>query len=221
MQFQPFRLSLSLAAVTTGASLLASQDGFVTPSWRGSVGSEYQSWEIFSVATDNGIGNLPDQAGSVSSASILQHSPDAFLTGSGNIYNPAAVSSFTVRDSVTEPVGTVIFQARTLGSELDYSTVRLSYDLGAGAQYLTATRVENDRGTILGASVSSLWEWNLTGLGVSSYEIQFTADGTSLSFDSATLDTRAAGVVPEPSTWALMAVGSLGLGVVIRRSRRA
>ncbi|MBN8249594.1 MAG: PEP-CTERM sorting domain-containing protein [Verrucomicrobia bacterium] len=193
----------------------------MTPSWRGSAGSEYQSWEIFSVATDDGVGNRPDQPGSIASATLTQHSTDAFLTGSGNIYNPAGVSSFTVRDSVTEPVGSVAFQARTLGSELDYSTVRLSYDLGAGTQFLTATRIENDRGTILGASVSSLWEWNLTGLGVSSYEIHFTAGGTSLSFDSATLDTRAAGAVPEPSTWALMLVGSLGLGVVIRRSRRA
>jgi len=217
MQYQPFRISLSLLAATTGVTLMGAQTGFVTPSWRGSAGTEYQSWEIFSVATDNGEGNRPDQAGSVASATIIQHSSDAFLTGSGNIYNPAGLSTFTVRDSVTEPVGLVVFQARTLGAELDYSSVRLSYDLGAGVQFLTTTRVENNRGTDLGASVSSLWEWNLTGLGVTSYEITFAAAGTSLSFDSATLDTSA---VPEPSTWALMVVGSLGLGMVIRRSRR-
>lgn len=220
MRFQTLRASAIFAIATTGCSLFGAQTGFVSPSWRGTPGSEFQSWEVFSVATDTGVANHPDQPGSSGTATIVQHSPDAFLTGSGNIYNPAGISSFTVHDTTTDPIGLVVFQARTLGSELDYSTVRLSYDLGAGAQFLSASRVENDRGTSLGANVSSLWEWNLSGLGVSSYEIQFTAGGTSLSFDSATLDTRSANAVPEPSTWALLIAGSLGLGVVLRRNRR-
>ncbi|MCW5557416.1 MAG: PEP-CTERM sorting domain-containing protein [Verrucomicrobiae bacterium] len=220
MQYRPFGISISLLAATTGMTLMGAQTGFVAPSWRGSAGTEYQSWEVFSVATDNGEGNRPDQPGSVASATITQHAPEAFLTGTGNIYNPATVSSFTVSDTAAEPVGLVWFQARTLGSEIDYSTVRLSYDLGSGVQFLTTTRIENDRNADLGASVSSLWQWNLTGLGVTSYEITFAAADSSLSFDSATLDTQAASVVPEPSTWALLVIGSLGLGAVVRRSRR-
>ena len=199
----------------------ASQDGFTTPSWRGTPGSEFHGWEMFTVADDNGVGNAPDQAGSAAGAFLVQHAADAFLTSSGNIYNPAGISSFTVRDTSAEPLGLVVFQARSLGSELDYSSVRLSYDAEAGTQFLSTLRSENDRGIVLGASVSSQWEWDLTGLGVSSYAISFTAGGTSLSFDSATLDTRSTNTVPEPSTWALLTLAAVGVGVgvSVRRPR--
>ena len=212
-------LSASVVFATAVLSIAqASQPGFTTPLWRGSPGAEYQSWEVFTVATNDGKGNLPDQSESAGSATLTQLNADAFLTGSGNIYNPAGISSFVVRDTATQPVGLVSFQARTLGAELDYSSVRLTYDLGSGVQSLTTIRIENDRGTILGASVSSQWDWDLRGLGVSSYEISFTAAGTSLSFDSATLDTLpATSTIPEPSTWAL---AGIGLGIVLIQSRR-
>jgi PEP-CTERM motif len=96
--------------------------------------------------------------------------------------------------------------------------VQSRYDLGYGVQSLTTIRIENDRGTVLGASVSSQWDWDLRGLDVSSYEISFTAAGTSLSFDSATLDTLlSASTIPEPSSWAL---AGIGLGILLIQSRR-
>jgi hypothetical protein len=167
------------------------------------------------------VGNLPELAGSSTSTTLIQLSPDAIMTGSGNIYNVAGISSFVVRDSASEAIGWVVFQARTLGSELDYSSVKLAYELNGVEQLLGTSRIENDRGTILGASVSSEWAWNLVGLGVTSYEVRFAAAAESLSFDSATLDTLAASAVPEPSSWALAIVGLVGTGWLARRTCRA
>lgn len=62
------------------------------------------------------------------------------------------------------------------------------------------------------------------------YVYRFTAatDSTTLSFASATdtafgpaLDNVSVGAVPEPASWALMIVGFGGLGVSLRRRRRA
>lgn len=222
MGVQPSLRFVVAGALALGVpfSIHASREGFTTPDWRGAPGASYQGWEVFTVATDEGVGNGPDLPGSTPAATLTQTSPDAFLTGSGNIYSPAGISSFAIRYTSPVPVGTVVLQTRTLGSELDYSSVRISYDLGSGMQFLTAARTENDRGTLLGASVSSQWEWNLAGTGATSYDISFIAAGTSLSFDAATLDTRSAGVVPEPSTWALIALGAFGLAGTFRRTRR-
>jgi hypothetical protein len=98
----------------------------------------------------------------------------------------------------------------------------LSYEGEAGRVDLPPMfRLELDRGTILGASVSSLYQWDLTGLGVADYAISFKADGSSLSFDALTLDTWSQmAVVPEPSTMALAALGVALLGAVSRRRNR-
>lgn len=50
--------------------------------------------------------------------------------------------------------------------------------------------------------------------------VTFQAAGSSLSFDSATLDTAAVGVVPEPSSVALIVVGAIALAwITSGRSR--
>jgi hypothetical protein len=99
--------------------------------------------------------------------------------------------------------------------------VSLTYADGAGTHALAPLfRAEVDRGTILGASVSSVWQWDLTGLGVNSYTVAFGAAGPSLSFDSMTLDTwNSFVVVPEPSTLGLAALG-LCLALVWRARRK-
>ncbi|MBX3734908.1 MAG: PEP-CTERM sorting domain-containing protein [Verrucomicrobiae bacterium] len=213
---RPFPSVIAFALAVSSAH--ASQEGFVTPSWRGTPGTLYHGWESFTSSSGD-PGSRPDLPGSGTAATLFQHDPGAFITGSGNIYNPGGISSFTLRQSSLDPVGLVVFQARTLGAELDYASVQLAYDVGAGTQLLMTSRTETDRGTLLGASVSSLWEWNLTDSGVTSFEIRFVADGSSLSLDSITLDTRSGGVVPEPSTWALMLLGVAGLAVRLRKAR--
>jgi len=212
--------SLALLAHFTAAT--AATNGFVSPSFRGSTDSETGYWEAFTVAS-GAPGNLADQPGATTGAVLTQLNPAAFLTGSGNIYNPSSVNSFTVADSTAFTLGTVVLQTRSVGSEIDYNSVTLSYSDGSGSHSLAALpRLELDRVAVpgLGANVSSLWQWDLTGLGVNSYTISFSAAESSLSFDSMTLDTwNQFAPVPEPSTLALGGAGLL-LIAIARWKRR-
>lgn len=182
---------LGVVAVTLTASpanLFAATNGFVVPTFRGSANSESGYWEIL---TDpyGAPGNLPDQPGATTDAVLTQSNTNAFLTGSGNIYNLSA-SAFTLADATPFTLGTVVLQTRTVGSELDYNFVFLVYSNDSGAQTLAPLfRYELNRAAGQGYTVSSLWQWDLTGLGVSNYSIAFNAAGPSLSFDSMTLDT--------------------------------
>lgn len=196
--------------LVTGFTVVASTTGFVTPDFRGTAGATFDGWEKFTVAS-GAPGNLGDLAGSSGIGNFTQTDPAAFITGTGNIYNQTGVSAYQVTYTTANPVDHVVFQARTAGTELDYSSIRLTFAGGS----LTATRTETDRlsfggppGTPgSGFAVSSLWDFNLTGLNASSFQINFKAADVSVSFDSAMLDVKAA---PEPG---LMALGTLGLGL--------
>lgn len=199
----------------------ASTNNFVVPTFRGSANSEMGYWESFAVAY-GAPGNAATMAGSTTGAILTQTlSASAFVTGSGNLYDPAAATAFTLADSVPYTLGTVVLQVRTLGAELKYDAIRLNYvESGVPRSLDPLPRVELDRGTVLGASVSSLWQWDLQGLGVMDYDITFESDGSSLSLDSVTLDTwNQFQAVPEPSGQLLLAVGALLLGGFRRRVR--
>ena len=203
-----------LGLLACGGVAQAATNNFYVPAWRGTANTEAGYWEIFTVGF-GAPGNLADRAGSTTGAVLTQNNPTSILTGSGNIYNPGELSNFTLTDTTPFTLGTLLLQTRTLGSELDYSSISLSYMAG-GATHNVAPlfRYETDRGTApgLGATVSSMWQWDLTGLGVTDYTITFAAAGSSLSFDAMTLDTAAVfSAVPEPTTAALAALGGLVL----------
>jgi hypothetical protein len=183
---------LTLLVLCASASLAqAGTNGFLVPFFRGSANSQAGYWETFSVAV-GAPGNPPDKPGATTAARLIQSDTNAFLTGSGNIYNLNAASVFTLTNATPFTLGTVVLQSRTIGGELDYNSITLNYTNGSGSHSLAPLqRVELDRGNQpgLGATVSSLWQWDLSGLGVSSYFVSFQAAGASLSFDSLTLDT--------------------------------
>ena len=202
--------SAVVVALASSPAVLAGTNGFYVPTFRGQDGSQAAYWESFTVGI-GAPGNVAN-VGNDTTSILTQTQPGAMVLGSGNIYNQALISEFTVSYSGGGPVGQVVFQARTSGTELDYGSVSLNY--GAGA--LTAVRTELDRTSFgtpgvpgpQGFNVSSAWQWDLSTYNVSSYTLSFKAAEPSLSFDSATLDTQ---VVPEPGTWALAGLGGVAM----------
>ena len=217
-------LLLTATALTSAATLHAGTNNFVVPEFRGTANSEAGYWETFSVAY-GAPGNLADKAGATTGAILTQNgSASSFITGSGNIYDfSEGIQAFQLTDATSFTLGTVVLQTRTLGSELNYGSVTLTYTDAVGTHSLApVSYLELDRGTTLGASVSSLFQWNLTGLAVNEYSIAFNGAGPSVSFDAMTLDTwnQHMLVVPEPSTYALLGLGGLMLGWRTLRKRR-
>lgn len=205
--------TLLCAALTALASThaLANTSTFAVPDYRGLPGATSGGWERLTVAAGQ-PGNIPDLPSTLTGATLVQTVPGAIATGGGNIYQGAGAAAYQVSYNPGEAVGLVTFQMRTLGTELDYSSVRLAYDVGAGIQFLAPVgRIELERAPsqgFPGFNVSSRWDWNLTGTGATSYRIEMTATGPHQSLDSAMLDSAKVGVVPEPSTWALLAAGA-------------
>ena len=179
---------ITVAAITAPISLLAATNGFVVPTFRGTANSQSGYWETFTVPYGS-PGNLPDQPGATTTAVLTQTNANGFLTGSGNIYN-LSTSSFTLTNTAPFALGTVVLQTRTIGSEVDYNSVVLIYSDVNGTHSLAPLfRYELNRAVSQGYSVSSLWQWDLTGLVVSNFSLAFNAAGPSMSFDSLTLDT--------------------------------
>ncbi len=203
--FSVFQWTAAFGLLVSAAFVPAARagtNGFLVPFFRGQSNSKAGYWETFTMPA-GAPGNLPDRPGATTDAVLTQSSTNAFLTGSGNIYNLDGVSAFTVSDTTPVTLGTVVLQTRTLGTELDYGSVRLHYTGGTGPHaLLPLARYELNRGSVpgLGATVSSLWQWDLSGLNVSNYSLSFHAAGPSLSFDSMTLDTgeQFAPVLPQP-----------------------
>lgn len=209
---------LCAASLLVAASAHATLTNFFVPTFRGQASTEYALWENFSVAYNGG--NAPDQAGSTGNGTITQTTPGPGTEGSlgpfviggfGNIYSPDSVNTFRLDDTTPFTLGRVVFQVRnsTGTTPFDFESVRLQYDNGNGAQSIYASRQD------LGGNASA-WDWNVSGLNISSYSIFFNASGTSLSLDAVALDTQA---VPEPSTWALVGMGVAGI-LTLRRRRK-
>ena len=200
------------------ASASAGTNGFTVPAFRGQPGSVFAGWESFTVALGN-PGNKGDLPGSSTAATLLQRAPGASVLGSGNIYNGAEKSQFEIRYTSTEPIADVILQVRTLGTELNYDSVRLF----AWTDSIGVSRTELDRVSFgppppapgSGFGVSSQWTWNLSSLDANSFAISFDSADINMSLDSATLDVRA---VPEPSPLVLGMVGLAALALFRRRA---
>ena len=211
-------LAVVAALALSAAAAHAGTNGFIVPDFRGSADSETGYWESFTVPF-GAPGNLANMAGATTGAILTQDgSSSTFITGSGNIYDfSATLQAFNLADSTPFSLGTVVLQVRSLGSEFDYGSFTLNYTDGLGAHSLASLdRIELDRGTTFGASVSSLYQWDLSGLNVSDYSISFAGAAPSVSFDAMTVDTFSQfAPVPEPSTYAL-----LGMGVVLFGCRK-
>ena len=91
-----------------GSAALAGTNGFQVPTFRGQPDTTFTGWENFTVATNNGVGNLGDMAGSSAAAHLIQKEPNAAVLGSGNIYNQNNLSEFQINYSSLAPVTRIV-----------------------------------------------------------------------------------------------------------------
>jgi len=208
---------LMLAITAVNLSAMANSSFFVAPAFRGQAGTEYSGWESFTNAYSGP--NFPSLAASTGDGFITQTTPGIgafpngpFITG-GNIYSFATTNTFTLTDATAYTLGTVVFQLRNNDGTVpfNYSSVHLEYDNGGGPLSLFTTRTELNNS---GGGIASLWNWDVSALGINSYKIYFNASDISLSLDAVALDTQ---VVPEPSALALSAFGLVLLGKRVLR----
>ena len=214
--------SLALLGLLASASLApAATNGFFAPSWRGSANSEFGSWETF--ATPVGAPGNPANSGT-SGAVLTQSDSMALPTGSGNIYGFLGIATFSLADSVSFNLGTVLLQTRTAGTELALDQVWLNYTDGSGAHALApiGSGLLDQSAQPGGTGYSRFWQWDLTGLAITDYTVTFLASGQHLSFDAMTIDVASQyTAVPEPSSAAIGALGALGLSMARRLQKRS
>lgn len=185
---------LAPVAVLLGLSPLAFSafTASETPAFRGSPLSEFGAWESFAEAFAGP--NLPDDPLSTTlDAALTQHAPGAFVTGSGNIYNPAGTSEFTLSDTTPGDLQILVLQISTEGTELAYGNVRLEYvDSNGITQALPPhTTTELARFQTTGDHVETRFDFDLTGIGdfVQAYELKFESAGAHMSLDAVIVDT--------------------------------
>lgn len=178
-------------------------------------GSLYVEWNVF---TDDAHASLivdstPDIANSglgAGTATMTETTGASFLTSGGNIYSPGAATAFTL--SMPGGIGSVFdvfLRASSVGSEL--STI-------ATLNGVQATRVESFTQNVTGGfgGTEKEWYWTWTTPSAATYDFAFVASTSSVSLDQVAVY---AAPVPEPSTYAMLAIGLVGLSVA--RARRA
>lgn len=215
--------SVMLAGLASSASADFVVPDTATYGWdRGvTAQSTYAEWDVFTApagpnAPDVGSytgGTLPSTAADFN-VFDSNESSGSFITSGGNIYSFSGVVSPQIEfggfDLGAGQVTTVLLQVRTLGIEIDQSTLLLN-DSIAPSSTTELDRVE--LGGFGGFQVDTLFEFNLTG-NLDAYAINFDALGTSLSLDRVAVDTFT--FVPTPGTGVLLALG----GLVAARRRR-
>jgi len=178
-------------AAPNGSYQSASNAGFTLPSGSTSPADPLAFWHL-----DN--------------PTITQIGASAFIIGPGfigNIYSFSGPLAFTIEDTTDYPLGTVVFQFQSDGTLVDFDSIKLIYDTGSGPQELvpdeTIREYASNTSSFGGFSNRNALQWDLSGLGITEYEIVMEATGSSMSLQQAGLDTSIsyAAVVPESRTW--------------------
>lgn len=234
-----FPKRLGFAAVVAGVGFATPlHAAFEAPDFRGTDGATYQEWDLFTGTTDQ-TPDVADNNGNGTASLSELGGNGAFVTGggSGNIYSFSDPMSFEVtipEADVPAPAHnvTAVVQIKVLGTELDYSSVKLNGLSPVDAATLFDGTAAGGFG---GADVETWYEFNVPysafGDGVPGVEellLTFDAAGSSMSLDRLSVDTilqpfgftdatnPAPGTnpIPEPGTLILFAAGA---AMVVRR----
>ena len=220
MDIQKSFFTAVLVAATLPPDSSAATNGFYAPYFRGVAGTEVAGWERFSSGYN--VANQPDMSGSNmgSRATLTQLDPVGAVLGSGNIYvGVGGAGNFKLNYSGLQPIAQISFQIRTLGTEIDYSGLRLNYvslDKPVSLSGTPTTLAISPSQGFPGNNISLAYTWNVSDPGVKDFNLTFKATGEHLSLDSMTLDVMPT-TVPEPGTWALAGLGLAAWTLVTRR----
>lgn len=166
--------------------------------------SEYTGWDIFQNAYNQP--NYGDVAHSASNPSLTQTlTSTAFITSGFNIYSFAAATGYVVANTtVGQPLTSVVFQFDTLGTLIDYNSIRLNFGGSSQAPLNLISENRSINGGFGGLTNRVAAQWNLTGQNVQNFTITYRALGSSNSFNAASLDTFTGAfseVVPSARAW--------------------
>jgi len=220
MDIQKSFFAAALVAATLIPNTSAATNGFYAPYFRGVAGTEVAGWERFSSGYN--VANQPDMSGSNmgSRATLTQLDPVGAVLGSGNIYvGVGGAGNFKLNYSGLQPIAQISFQIRTLGTEIDYSGLRLNYisqDKPVSLGGTPTTLAVSPSQGFPGNNISLAYSWNISDPGVNDFNLTFKATGEHLSLDAITLDVMPT-TVPEPGTWALGGLGLAAWALVTRR----
>jgi hypothetical protein len=217
---------------------------YLTPGWRGDVGTEFSHWDVFyspsgginypDIAAPNGIGQFASAAGFTPPPNANPSDPFAFWnaqnptltqTGTttafiigpgtaGNIYSFAEATAYRIADATPYSIGSVVMQFQTDGQLMDLGSIKLIADGQEYAPTNFITEYKSSGSAFGGITNRSAAQWNLTGLGHTSYVITYRAVGSSNSFQELLLDTTPtySEAVPSARTWNAMAGTWSGAG---------
>jgi len=191
-------------------------------------------WDNFSLGGTYPGAFTPDRTAfgpGLPAAMLTETTGTAFLTGGGNIYAPStaiAVTATIPNYAFSEgPGGTFLtalyLQTRTLGSEIDYAGLTVSWQQSGGLESFTPANASFDQeleraplGGFGGFAVTRIWGFDVLN-NPGQFVVSFAGATSSVSLDQLRVDTFTT-AVPEPS--ALTLVGAAALAAWPRRARR-
>ena len=163
-------------------------EAFTPPEWADQENAHYAEWRHFSEGFGRS-GNLPDIPDSNLAGTLFQHLPGGIVTGSGNIYNPAAASEFSLQHSSAESIEGISLQTEIIG-DIAPASVVLEYMMHGETQSVVADGGETSRVQGgFGDSVTNQWTWDLSDLNITNVTLRWKATSSHSSLVSVRLDT--------------------------------
>ena len=183
-------------------------------------------WNNFSLGGSYPGPFAPDQFSfhpGLPNASLTELNGGGFLSAGGNLYSQGTVNSisaalpnYNLASSPGSWATTVFVQTRTLGNEIDYANLALSWTDGSGPHTLTSASAFHHQelehvpmGGFGGFMATHIWGFNVP-TNPSQFTLSFAGSADSVSLDQVRVDTFAT-PVPEPSSFLLVGGGLVAL----------
>jgi hypothetical protein len=235
--------SFTSAAIYSPGDSVPGVTGDVFTWSRGDANSTYSGWDRFEAVLPSDdpqvtlpppgsyTDSTPDLPGQFGTPSSITVSAGGIRVGSGNAYSPFAPLSFNATINSGTAGGDftrIVAQIRSIGTEMDYSSILLSTDTLSSGNVAPSLMLETGRAPFGGFGggdiVDYLAMWDLNS-SQEAYRIDFNSASSSFSLDQFNVDTFTQSTafvtptaIPEPGAVALL--GLLSGGVLLRRRRR-